>query len=87
MAMERYAVALSASSRTRAFAPGALRLSTLAVALFAVVFEDCSGGDFLGALDIASFFSGRLENVLVLSLLFRADARDVLTLRHSTLLD
>src|SRR5207247_780551 len=53
---------------------GSRRLAAFAVPFLLVLLENGPRGHFLGALAISSFFLGRLEDVLVLALLFGSDA-------------
>jgi hypothetical protein len=52
------------------------------VSLFPVVFEDGSGGDLFGPVAIAVVFLCLLDDVLVLTLLFVANALEVLLAGH-----
>jgi len=53
---------------------GSSRLAALAVPLLCVLLEYGPRSDFLGALAISPFFLRRLDDVLVLALLFGPDA-------------
>src|SRR6266567_4686706 len=62
---------------------GSRRLAAFAVAFLLVLLENGPRGHFFGALAISSFFLGRLEDVLVLALLFGSDAAYMFAARQN----
>ncbi len=53
---------------------GSSRLAAFAVPFLSVLLENGARSHFFGALAISPFFLGRLDDVLVLALLFETDA-------------